>query len=316
MKRKLTASQIINFSMGAIVVILIFGMIIFQYNFRSGYFWGSSSPGIVKRLKPIDPVVSILLPHYLYKQQKDSINFSRKQKDGMLIESVDFGPFGLQTNTRCENCDGTSFFDPEKKAAKTEYFIKLEWWKLDMGGRSSPTRYYVKNGQSYLRKTICPETGPKRGPFLQCTEADIRIPFRYNTDDRTILIPVSCTMLTISKFFTIGLGVLLFAYFVYFILGNFLKFLVEIAKGNPFSDQNIKRLKVITLSLFYIPISLYIINILLMLIFYSYFSKEVSIWPTGSIILWWPAILYLIFAALYAAFRKGELLKDENDLTV
>ena len=111
--------------------------------------------------------------------------------------------------------------------------------------------------------------------------------------------------------------ILFYVYFIYFVIGGFIKVLAEIAQGTPFSERNIKRLRLIALNLLFIPLGVFLINLLLVpLIFHSYFTSDIRLDAESWKSLGKPAILCLIFAALYRAFKKGKALKEENDLTV
>lgn len=102
----------------------------------------------------------------------------------------------------------------------------------------------------------------------------------------------------------------------YFLFGGFIQFLIEIARGTPFSDSNVKRLRRMAAIFFAIPVFLFLLNLFLYLIFHRYFTSDVKmsseIWSS----LWKPAALGVIFTALYIAFRQGKKLKEEQDLTV
>lgn len=321
MKMKLTPSKIINIIIGTVIVVILIGYSTI-FMMRSNVFsYGTSS--IIKTrttLPPIDPEVSERLPHYEFKHLSDSILNARKDKDGMsMIAMWHMGPIGTQKTVRCQNCQWMKTYKQQQKNTQKEYFIRLEWWELDPGDISDPNKYYVENGQSYLRKNICKEVqmkNPQKTPKIECTEIDIPVSFRYDTETKTVMIPVNVTTTRITAPMMIFLGVLFLIYFLYVIMGNFIKFLVDIARGEPFSEANIRRLKQITLSLFYIPMILFGFNLLLALIFYKHFSSDIRLSSSALAVLWKSAPFYLTSAALYAAFKKGKQLKEDTDLTV
>jgi hypothetical protein len=96
----------------------------------------------------------------------------------------------------------------------------------------------------------------------------------------------------------------------------FLNFIFDLSKGLAFTENNIWRLKLIAISLILYPIVGFVVNWLLRLIFYSYFTPDVVMnWNVWSG--WWKPIgMGLTFFLLYRAFSQGKTLKEEQDLTV
>lgn len=267
------------------------------------------------QLEPIDPVISDSISHRKYKHLTDSIKESRNMKNGMLSGGSASTLFiGATRLERCEHC---SMWDDDQLKVE-EYFISLHWWTLDTANKSMPVRYYVKDGKQYLRKTICKPGRPLNGYNEQynCKEVDIVVPFRYDAWTKSMLIPVSEQAVNVLNVILITLSILLILYTIYYIIGGFFKFLLEIAAGTPFSDRNVSRLKRITLSLLLIPLIVFLLNLLMRLVFYKYFTEDIKLSQTAWSVLWKPLILSVIFAALYFAFKQGKKLKEEQDLTI
>ena len=266
-------------------------------------------------LDPIDMVISDTLPYQTYRHLTDSVRQRRVMKNGTLSGSTSQAVFiGGITLVRCENC---SIFDDSRRKIQ-EHFIKLNWWVLDTVARPESVRYYVKNGKPFLRKVICKlrHSGEDYSDY-DCKEVDIAVPFRYDADwSKGLLIPTSKGTVRILNGVSMGFGMLLALFFLYYIAGGFVKFLLEIARGTPFSDTNVRRLKIIAYSFLLIPVSLFILNLLMRLIFYEYFSADIKLSSEAWYFLWKGLALSVIFGALYFAFRKGKEMKDEQDLTV
>ncbi len=320
MKPKITFPHLVNLLIGAFIALSIgFAVLLVQvHTIPFGMHSGSVSTYTKKELPPIDPEVSWTLPHYRYRALTDSIKFVRLRKDGMLSTNFNVFFVGVQLNSRCTVC----YLYPwnRKEENKTDYLIRLSGWKLDTGSYDQPVKYFVKGDQSYLRKKVCKELKPSPNKNIQsfaCSETDVAVPFRVDSKTKDVMVPVSKLTFQIVKPALIVIGVLFFIYFIYFVLGSFIKLLIEIAQGDPFSERNIKRLRFIILNLFYIPFGLFVLNLMIMPLFFNaYFTTDVKLNNESWKSLGMPAILYLIFMALYTAFKKGKQLKEENDLTV
>ncbi|WP_316793764.1 DUF2975 domain-containing protein [Pedobacter frigoris] len=267
----------------------------------------------IDKLPPIDPEIPGTLPHYQYKKKTDSIRFKRSLLNGTGGNGVTYLGIGA---VRTSSDD--FIFERNEIPIKKINLIILQWWTLDTGKRENPIKYYVKDDQAYLRKTKCQSVKSTRAnqTVYKCKETDVPIPFRYNPDNKSIMIPVNkrtvdiiFAMFPISLAIT-GIGV------TYYLFGGFIQFLLEIARGNPFSETNVKRLKRMAIILFAIPVFLLLLNLVLYLIFQRYFTTDIKMSADIWAFLWKPAILGLIFTALYFAFRQGKRLKDEQDLTV
>lgn len=320
MKLKLTAPKIVNL---IIILVVLFLLVILASLFlmrRSINFSNSSSPySTGQNLNPlpsIDPVISDELPQRVYQHLKDSLRMDRIKINGMYYTNSSLlGPIGIQQSERCEGCSFAKSLSENDKMTKKENLIRLVWWKLDSVGVFSRSQFYVKNGQSYLRKNICKLTSKTVShTAYNCTEKDIPVAYRYDTIKKNLMIPISDGTMRILKPIFIALNILFITYCLYFILGNFIKFLIEIAQGNPFSANNLKRLKVITLSLFGILLAQLALTLLPMLIFRHYLSSDIVLNTDFWKELAKPAALYLIFAVIWAAFINGKQLKEDNDL--
>lgn len=265
-------------------------------------------------LEPIDPLVPETISHQRFRQLTDSIKHRRQMKNGTQSGGSARAAFiGAISLERCEDC---SIFEDHKPKVK-EHFVSLYWWTLDTVGMSEPTKYYVKNGKPYLRKTIC-KLKHVNGNSEQydCNEVDVALPFRYDTSGKSMLIPISKQTVATLNIALLCLMWLFVFYVLYYIIGGFIKVLLEIAAGTPFSDRNVQRLKRITLSVMLIPLALFILNLSMRLIFYKYFTTDIKLSADAWATLWKPVVLSVIFAALYFAFKQGKKLKEEQDLTV
>lgn len=305
--------RLYNFMFALLVFGIIIGfMILSNYSYHS--FGGFHH--MENKLEPIDPVVSTSLPHEEYKKITDSIKQMRTMKNGhMTGTSFDFGFMGAETLVRCDTCDLRSFWDKE---GIDDYMIKLGWWQLDTGTFDNPTKYYVKNGQSYLRKGICRPKQIKDNKVVSwfCKETDVPVSFRYDEKKKALMLPVSKSTYKILEPMMIGLGFGTLIFYLYFILASILRVLMDIRKGNPFSDGTIRRLRFLAICSFSIPIIAFSINMLIRLVFSRYFVEDLKLSSEAWSIFLKPFMIGIIVTALYFAFKQGKKLKEDQDLTI
>jgi len=323
MKKKRSISRLIDIAVTATTIVIIaYFFLLFGFKTTLTGMSGNNKQSMMTRVKslpPLDPYISSDLSYKKYMQIKDSIKFDREMKNGSLASSTTGIFVGAQTNVVCDSCTFDKLFS-EKPKVHT-HFITLHWWQLELDNHAKPLSYYVKDRQPYLRVRKCEITDTKwidgkTRKMESCKEQDIKIPYFYNEDRKAMMIPVSNFIFRIFQPVLIIAMILFFIYFVFYIIGGFIKFLTEIAQGTPFSDTNVKRLRSIAVHLFLIPVSLIVLNFLMRLIFHKYFTPEIHLSSDVWGISWKPLILSGIFTALYAAFRRGKQLQDENDFTV
>jgi len=320
MKKKPIPTRTVNYVVGTLIVLFI----AFCYFITRVAPGGSQSVTITsispfnadKALPPIDPIIPDSLPHHKYQRLMYEAQQSRKMKNGMVSSSwsVDFWLVGVVVQKRCDTCTSTAaYWDSE---GDKDYLIKLNWWKLDTGEYHNSVVYYVKNGQSFLRKNICEET--KKGNVWEssCNETETPVSFRVDERTKSMMIPLSKTTFDICQpiVLVIGMGGALLIF--YFMLNTFLVILVEIRNGNPFSEQNVLRFRFLAVVCFLMPVVAFLMNLLMWLIFSRYFTPDIKLSSDAWYIFWKPFVLGVIFAALYVAFKQGKKLKDEQDLTV
>lgn len=287
------------------VILFVFGKKSYHYSAApDSYFLMNSD-----KLPPIDPLISDKIPHYKYAAKMDSIKNIRQMRNGVDGAGMGILNIGIDAMSRCDTCgDFSSFY---KGHVQKEYMISLKNWKLDTGSSFNPVRYFVKDGQSYLRKIVKKE---KKGNKVY--EKDIPVPFRIDAHDKNILIPISQTTYKVLNVMFTGLAILLGIYFILFIFRKFVEFLIEISKGDPFSDKNIKLLRFLMLNAFFVPFGIFALDFIYALIFNKCFTGDFKLDNESWDNLVKPCFLYLTCSALYNAFKKGKALKEESDLTV
>lgn len=305
MKRKITTSNIITWITAAIMLLLVWIIIVNRPTSSSGW---TSNRSISKsdsaRIKSLRP-------------GQTDIN------DGIKREStIPFLSISTQEYVICDNCPDKVFRTwrgSEKDGIFRDYLIRLRGWKLRFGLSTEELGYElpVDARQVYRGNGGVPSLELEQA-FMQklYRKIDVPMPFRVDLDSRDIMIPLSKSTMNATYYALGALMAFFIVYILLFVVGDFIKFLIDVAQGNTFTLTNVNRLKFIALNLFIIPYGFFFINLCMPLIFSEYFTDEIMLDPRQWMDLGLPTILSLTFAALYTAFKKGKQLNDEAELTV
>lgn len=247
----------------------------------------------------------------LCREQQDSIDRADELRNGKFRR--DFGsPFGqpvrgfFYTDEEIIRHRGYENINKEP-----DYFFALLYWDLvSADSKHGTVMYYVENKQAHLN--VFDYTQNKWG-----TRKSKMVPFKYDPKNKQILIPITESKYqTIRILFIFSAFVLLFPLYLFVIVGGILKFLLSVARGEVFTEKNIRRLKVVAFASFIMPLSSLIINYSYKFIFHKYFNEYIAF----KIEFLQDQIKYfaiaLICFLLYKAFNRGYKLQQENDFTV
>ncbi len=285
----------------------------------------------INKLKPIDSAISTTLPYSKYSKLKRHQHAVRVLKNGdynrvisNLIDIVGVGRGDIL-------CDTCIIQDPNELPETNYYYISLRGWKLKSTTSVEPELdsviFHVENGQSYIRKNVIETINSDGIKTYRVETKDIPVKFKYSHHSHLLKIPVSeQTAYTLKPIIT-TFNILLFI----FALVNIILFiqiisrLIKLTKrvGNitsdndlAFSNYNILRLRVLAYSFTFIPIFFLLLNLVMRLVFNSYFTGDVLL-NRERLYPWWITLhVGILFLLILNVFMQGKALKDEQDLTV
>lgn len=183
----------------------------------------------------------------------------------------------------------------------------------------SESKFFVRNNRNYLavvnwdNKGSDTDNSPKTGRYVRK-----QIPVRYSEGDKRILIPVTKGQYNVQRVVFVALVIARILLVVYFFFGLPIQVLINISKGQAFTQKNIFHLRAMTYVMFiYACLSLFTPYIL-RLFFWRMIPSDFEL---GS---FWHALvnnLYLFIIAailmmISVAFHRAHLLQRENELTV
>ncbi len=329
MKIKINTNLIINIIVIGFLSLVIFTWSVFYFHIGYGGTQRGTDTAFVSRnsyrwidtTKPIDNdslINSMEDMAYKYRKLKDSIKLTREMKNGELFQGsyASFSPLlGTYVGLSCDTCSIKWYWSKGLFSNnRDQFYISLFGWKIKNSkwgavNYDDSVVFHVEHGQSYIRKEM-------RFPKAHTAAVvDAPVKFRYNTQDDYLMIPVSRSTKHVMDIVLIVIVLIFFAGILYLIAG-FLKLMVDLLKGLFFTNRNIRRLKLIAFSLLIYPCAIFLLNLLLRLIFASYFTPDVklskAVWEDS----WKQIGIGLIFFALYRAFKQGKKLKEEQELTI
>lgn len=305
-----------------VVFIILTGNFIRQsYNYPSAEdeSWSTSLDSFVNELPPIDSLPPEELPHNQYKKKLHDMKFLRELKNGTRITggTILYSFLGTYTASYCDTCSNLIYYDTPRGIKQN--YVALPGWGLKHSGiygrLTDSIIFHVEHGQPFLRKNVVVKKhAMKKGNMRYYLKmVDVPVKFKYNNE--FILIPVSEQTMTFSKY-TISIAAILYFVYAFYLIAVFMKLIIDISKGLTFTTKNIKRLRLIALSLLLYPVVVLIFNLLLGLVFSSYFTADVVFKMEIVNNFWVYLLLGVTFLLFYKAFRQGRFLKEEADLTV
>jgi len=328
MKSKITSGLIVNVIIGVALglMFLSWAFLMFPQN-NHGTVTDDQGFMIINNLPPLTPPVSDSIPYYQHQRLQDSVIQLRTLHNGdgpNTGSAASLGLFGTQFSNYCDTCSVSyqknnwpTHFEIDKKP-KQSYFV-LSGWKLGPGPLGSDSiKFHVEHGQAYLRKAVIDSTRQnKNGPIERIAHIrDVKVSFGYNRGLSCITIPInSGTKDVLDKVFIV-IAILLFLYYMFFVVGGFVKFLIDVARGRTFTEKNIRRLKIIGISLIAFETLMFLSNLCMPLIFHSYFTCDVVLSEKSWDGSWKWLMAGVTFLLLYKAFRSGKRIQDEQDLVI
>lgn len=252
------------------------------------------------------------LSYKKYEALKDSILTVRNLKNGIGFDhdNGQFAYLGTQVSIACDTC-GYIWYKNNTQSYNQNY-IKLSAWgiKKKYPYIKGDGTFYIKNKQSYVRQAV-----PVAGNDSKFDLVDIPVKFKYNAADDAVLIPVSAHTASVFETGYLILWGLNMAGILF--LGYILtRFLYETSKGRPFTRKNVSRITWLAVIVNVYPLLIIIVNLLVRLAFSQYFSAEIvlkdHVWDNA----WSILQIGIILSLSCGAFYRGQLLQEEQDLTV
>ncbi len=324
MKIKFNLNFIINVAVVAVALFLLADFLLSSYHMPGLHnIWGTKSKiyTIKDNLPPIYLPLNDSLPHRDYIKLKNDMELRRKLRNGEMIagNSVMAGFFlGTYTAMQCDTC---TTYPYHPKQLPQLHYITLLGWDLKLRTKqyfdSDSVYYYVKQGQAYLRKPVADKVVEKAGgsTFIDAHMVDVPVKFRYTSIQHCVMIPVSKNTESYCFYLISGLAFSIILYVLY-LFAAFLNLIVDISKGAVFTEQNVARLRLISLSILLMPLALLIVNFLIRLVFSNYLTEDVVLKTELFSNTWKFFVLGIVFLLFYKAFRQGRLLEEEADLTI
>jgi hypothetical protein len=336
MKIKFLKSLKSNLLFVTCIAFFAFSLIANGYNPRpSSKFDGPAYKFTETKLKPIDqsPPDSLSPAENEYNKFIDSVKLRRRIKngnDGQGGNSLPFLFIGTQVDVSCDTCGSKWFwnqFDAVMKTGKSQApvqsYISLLGWKLkatrdDILYGPDSVVFHVEHKQPYVRKYAVissPIKGKNGSIYYKYGEVDEPVKFHFDPYDKSLLIPVSKTLMSTIYYISFGIAIVWGCYFLV-VIGIFIRFVIDISKGEAFTKKNLQALRLIALTFLIYPLIAFLFNLLLGLIFRSYITDDVVLSKATWNEAWKSIGLGLVFLMLYRAFRQGKKLKDEQEFTI
>jgi hypothetical protein len=272
------------------------------YN-TTGAFPNNRSPQL--GLEP-EPSGQDTMTYARFKELEDKRQFIKSRQEFSNTASgsgFEIVAFGIRSLSACDTC----LVAGNLSRAPSLYYLVLSGYYLD-----PQTACYSWNGKNYM----------SRGEQKEFQE----VPFRYSFSDYAerlsnkkgaVLIPIAKKtfdiLYPVFVVFFVGSG--LFLFFIYFSLP--LSILIRISNGQVFTDRNIRQLRWLAWALVAPTFIILALKYALATLFHKELPAEVhpsflSAFEYSTL----PFIAALVVFAVLIAFKEGQNLQKEQDLTI
>jgi hypothetical protein len=251
------------------------------------------------------------LPYREYRKKEDSLKWLANIRSGKGAGFI-IGGLGITYYRDCNTC-----VDLEGvQQAKAKYYLKFANWKQREINEAGHSTYLMKNGNYYAKRPVIdrveryPEGNIKRGHY-----EIMPIPYKFDNEDKHILLEVSRTMWVFLKYLIIGVGLAaLVASIVAF--HRFVLFLIDVSGGDIFTIKNYRRLRFILIVTSTLFLSGLVVDSLLPVFFRSYYDPALMEWSVSWNTKFVYACSVAFFYVITRAFKKGMRLEEEQTLTI
>ena len=248
------------------------------------------------------------------KKMKDTMDNLSSYFPGTSKEEVDKGLNYQRELVVRYNERRNELKEQYKATAEKDYWLSLKGYKT-----AENTKFFIHNNKYYLAVVqwdSVKNRGDNTSKYGHYVRKEISI--LYSAEDQKVKIPISKEKYNLLKgFLNVIIFVILFV-IVYVYIGLPIQLLLNISRGRPFSRQNNRAFKIMTVTLITLAL-LYITEPYFMHLLYKrLIPAELWLEPL------WPRIysklyLFLIAGVIFIigkAFKRGYRLQQEEDLTV
>ncbi len=274
---------------------------------------------IYGNLKPVDPELSQELPHSQYLKLKDSIKNSRELKDGVFRSvgaSVGIGFIATSSGLFYNNgYIDRGYIGGSGVKGENRFYIKLPGWTLK---EDDYREFFVRNDTAFVRKAVwhSQRVSKKNGSFRKGNYEDVPVPFRYDSEEKSVLIPVDQNTTKILYFILCFIALIFVASYLYFIIAGIIKLLIDISRGNVFTDNNIRRLRIVTIVNLLFPVLILFLHFLMKLVFWKHFTNDLVMSKSVYESQWENIVMGIIALLIFKAFKQGKKIQEQQDLTI
>lgn len=237
------------------------------------------------------------------------------------------GLFGVQESRECDTCDYGRLrfarYDPPKTDIK--YYILLNDFVTieDSLSRLHKPVYFKKKGKFY-KKYLKPDSSltqnNRNHTLIWVTEEK-----KYGINElflsthkeahKNVIIPVSKTVFIIWKILSYVISLIFLIIFLGFLARNFILFILDLSKGEAFTQKNYQRLFYIAYTLLFCALFIFTVKLIIHLTYKKYYTGDFTFyydWGENAQYI----MVALITLLIAKAIKRGYEIKQEQDLTV
>jgi hypothetical protein len=246
------------------------------------------------------------LPYVEYKKIEDSLKREEDRREAISRSSGSGWTTGF---IGVREIQDNIWNEPETTSNDATYYLELPQYKLEQN-----STFFISNNCWYIKYVVW-DLISKDHKSSRGHVAKKQVRFRFSKDDNALLIPITKTAFNILKPLVMLIGIAFLIIMLYLVIGLATRVLINISKGEPFCESNLRDLYLAGVAIMSLPFFTLLGKGLLYLSFKKYVVPEVQFdFDLSSFFSWIVAGTVVLIIA--SAFNKGHKLQEEQALTI
>jgi hypothetical protein len=292
------------YSLPLLCILYLIGMVVWSNYNSSLNFESSTISEDIESWKSHS--INPQLPYVEYKKIEDSV---KREEDTREAISKSMGGGVTAGFIGVREIQDNIWDEPETTSKDATYYLQLPQYKLEQN-----SSFFISNNSWYIKYVVW-DFISKDQKSRHGHVAKKQVRFRFSKDEKALLIPITKTAFNILKPLVMLIGIAFLIIMLYLVIGLPARVLINISKGEPFCESNIRDLYFLGVAIMSLPFFNLLGKGLLYLSFKKYMVPEVQFdFDLSSFFSWIVAGAVVLIVA--SAFNKGYKLQEEQALTI
>jgi hypothetical protein len=184
------------------------------------------------------------LPYVEYKKIEDSLKREEDRREAISRSSGSGWTTGF---IGVREIQDNIWNEPETTSNDATYYLELPQYKLEQN-----STFFISNNCWYIKYVVW-DLISKDHKSSRGHVAKKQVRFRFSKDDNALLIPITKTAFNILKPLVMLIGIAFLIIMLYLVIGLPARVLINISKGEPFCESNLRDLYFVGVAVISLP---------------------------------------------------------------